>query len=500
MGESRYGLMFEGLEPLLSEEEDLAMLARVMVENNDDITDPEAASNNREIPAGYTYLGQFIDHDITADTERDVRLPRDPWQVTNFRSPKFDLDSLYGSGPGGTGAHYDSRGRFVLGTSVTGTPDLTRDEHEKATIPDTRNDENLIVSQIHLAFQRFHNRVLQSEGLSFDQARRITTWHYQWLILHDFLPRIVGEQRTRAIIMRNADGANGRWFDGRRFYLPQGEVFMPVEFSAAAYRFGHSMVRQRYLLTVTEGFTGTVPIFDLRADVSSGLGDLRGSRRRPSGATIQWFRFFGIDRKPGELAPGETATPLVLARALDSTLAHGLATMPAVAIGGAGTNGPGAPLNSLPVRNLLRGNSFGLPSGQAVARHINLSEDQILRARQNGHSNFNGPRVRNLPNGRLDRTVPEVPKPETVERLERVFGDATPLWYYVLKEAEVFERGKRLGEVGGTIVGEVFAGLLFHDPDSFINADPPWTPTPGRFGCRPTGEFGMAELIAFAQG
>ena len=117
-------------------------------------------------------------------------------------------------------------------------------------IGDPRNDENLIVAQTHLAFLKFHNRVMDTlpqgagnsgdEDRPFGRARRTVRWHYQWLVLNDFLPRVL----DRAVLndIRN---------NGRRFYdfdaAPfGGRPFMPLEFSVAAYRLGHSMVRETY--------------------------------------------------------------------------------------------------------------------------------------------------------------------------------------------------------------------------------------------------------------
>ena len=161
------------------------------------------------IPAGFTYLGQFIDHDMTFD-KTSVMLGQNvsPVQLLQGRSPSLDLDSLYGAGPlDPTSAKFYMADGLRLKTGKTvaaGDPamngfDLPRGEgttnkaKRKAVIPDFRNDENLAVAQTHLAFIRFHNRIVDSLPASptrFTQARELAIKHYQWMIRHDYLPRI----------------------------------------------------------------------------------------------------------------------------------------------------------------------------------------------------------------------------------------------------------------------------------------------------------------------
>src|SRR5918997_3611933 len=165
------------------------------------------------IPAGFTYLGQFIDHDLTFDkTTVMFGANVSPAQMLQARSPSLDLDSLYGAGPGdpGSAKFYEADGLHLkMGKSVAaeGIPakdgfDLprglgnTQAKKRKAVIPDPRNDENLAVAQTHLAFIRFHNRVVDTLPASvppaqrFAKAREIVTKHYQWMIRTDYLPRI----------------------------------------------------------------------------------------------------------------------------------------------------------------------------------------------------------------------------------------------------------------------------------------------------------------------
>jgi hypothetical protein len=163
--------------------------------------------------------------------------------------------------------------------------DLQRNAQGRAVIGDPRNDENIIVSQLHHAFIRFHNNVVEhvaakQPGLKgaalFAEARRVVTWHYQWVVVRDFLPRIVGDELAEEVLSP-AGVPNLSLFE------PRNDPFIPVEFSGAAYRFGHSMVRAAYDLNDT--VTG-VPLFSAAADADRDVfGHLNGFRRLPSAWT-----------------------------------------------------------------------------------------------------------------------------------------------------------------------------------------------------------------------
>src|SRR5262245_14473128 len=160
-----------------------------------------------EVPAGYTYLGQFIDHDLTKD-DTDVSLGdnESPAHMLQARSPALDLDSLYGAGPDDevSAKFYEDDGLHLkTGTTLRQGPDKAKPGHDlprkgtgnaaskrTALIGDPRNDENLIVAQTHLAMIHFHNRVVDKLPAStppaqkFRKARKAVTLHYHWLILH----------------------------------------------------------------------------------------------------------------------------------------------------------------------------------------------------------------------------------------------------------------------------------------------------------------------------
>jgi heme peroxidase len=413
------------------------------------ITDPSLSAHNPDNPthtAGTTFMGQFMDHDMTFDTSSPLGKPAAPTATRNARTPSFDLDSVYGAGPVGSPQLYDPADRAKLKVESGGLfEDVPRLADGTAIIADPRNDENVIISGLQSAFLRFHNGVvdrLRAGGTDdsvdlFTEARRLTTWHYQWMILHEFLPLFVGQDMVNAVLRR-----------GRRFYRTgKGEGFIPVEFQGAAYRFGHSMVRPSYRANLA-GDNGK-PFFGMIFDDSLGgpdPNDLRGGLRAPR-RFIGWQTFF--DFGDGQVKHNKR---------IDTKISTPLFHLPIGAI--ASHSGP----TVLPVRTLLRHVTWELPSGQALARRMRLTAvgaDDLHELKQFGHG------------------------------LEH----STPLWYYVLKEAELIEDGLHLGPVGGRIVAEVIIGLLQSDPESYLSYDPRWRPT---LPSRDRGDFRMVDFLTFA--
>jgi hypothetical protein len=402
--------------------------------------------NNPTHTAGTTFFGQFMDHDMTFDLASPLGKPATPQDFRNGRTPTFDLDSVYGTGPVGSPQLYDSADRAKLKVESGGLfEDVPRMPDGTAIVADPRNDENVIISGLQTAFLRFHNNVVDrlraggttDEAATFSQARRLTTWHYQWLILHEFLPLFVGQPLVDTILRR-----------GRRFYRPRkGEAFIPVEFQAAAYRFGHSMVRPSYRANLA-GDKGK-PFFALTFDVSKSgpdPDDLRGGFRAPR-RFIGWQTFF--DFGDGQVKPNKR---------IDTRISSPLFHLPISTI--ASHSGP----TVLPVRTLLRQLTWQLPSGQALARQMGVS----------------------------------ALSPADLDELHGYglgLESSTPLWYYVLKEAELVEDGLRLGPVGGRIVGEVIVGLLQSDPASYLAYDPSWRPS---LPSRTAGDFRMVDFLTFA--
>jgi hypothetical protein len=404
--------------------------------------------NNPTQTAGTTFLGQFVDHDITFDRSSRLGVPTDPASVRNVRTPALDLDSLYGGGPEAASHLYRREDRRRLRIEHGGAfEDLPRDREGVAVIGDPRNDENVMVAGLHAAFILFHNAVVDRARRDrgdddrdvFARARRIVTWHYQWIVLHELLPQIAGGDLVDRIL-----------HSGRRIYTPSRAV-MPVEFQGAAYRFGHSIVRPSYRANLAgdrgEPFFGMV--FDRAGEGQSDPVDLRGgarARRR----FIGWQTFF--DFGDGEVKPNKR---------IDAKLSTPLFDLPL------GTISDGQPPTSLATRNLLRQVTWSMPSGQAVAAAIGAAP---------------------LAPGDLSE----------LERYGLGLERSTPLWYYVLREAAVQCEGQTLGPVGGRIVAEVLIGLLQLDDGSFASRRPDWRPTlPTRSG-RVTGEFAMVDLLTLA--
>ena len=438
--EGRFGLMFRSLATFKQPNELLVRLADSMHE------DVASSPDNPEIPAGYTYLGQFIDHDITFDSSSSLQRMNDPEGLVNFRTPRFDLDSLYGSGPADEPFQYDEtsggtkfligKGRHTENGQPTADDDLPRNEQGRALIGDPRNDENTIVSQLHLAFLKLHNKfvdqVSTEQGLTgdelFKEAQRLTRWHYQWVVIHDFLERIVGREMVDSILLPTAEGGERK--PKLRHYRWKVQPYMPVEFSVAAYRFGHSQVRATYSIN---GAIPELPIFSPNPTPGP-LEAFHGFRFLPQGWTIDWSFFFDTN---GPRSSRQAS------KAIDTKLAEGLFNLP-----GGG--------ESLALRNLKRGRALDLPSGQRVATAVG---------------------------------VPDL----TREQLG--FKEPAPLWFYILKESELLG-GTRLGPVGGKIVAEVLLGLLAGDPLSWINNNPIWKPTIP--DADKDGKITMVDLLKFA--
>lgn len=421
--EGRFGRMFR-LPPFVPSDKRIAAVAEAMTE---DVAGPSPEFDNPDVPAGYTYFGQFVDHDLTLDTASSLERQNDPDALTNFRSPRFDLDCIYGRGPVDDAFMYDktSNGEKFLIGHHDDEDDLPRNTQDTALIGDPRNDENTFVSQWQLTMLKFHNKVVDlvrdngdlkhgSED-TFEAAQRIVRWHYQWIVIHDFLRRIVGDEMLGTVFKEDESYPRVNL----RFYTWKNDPYMPVEFSVAAYRFGHSMVRGRYKLNT---LVGPLPTFTPESVSTDPLGHYGGFRILPPFWTIEWARFFEVDGA-GQDARQES-------RLIDTKLANVLTELPPE-IGGQRP--------SLIDRNLTRGARLLLPSGQNVARY--MGADVLSDA---------------------DLGLPG--------------GGPAPLWYYILKEASVQAAGKHLGQVGGRIVAEVILGLLGKDPSSYLRNEPTWKP------------------------
>ncbi|HEY2092977.1 MAG TPA: heme peroxidase family protein [Thermoanaerobaculia bacterium] len=478
--EGRFGRMFRTLMPAEHTDEDLNKLGAVghMTAKFEATQTPETEADDEEnvdgdkihIPAGYTYFGQFVDHDITFDPASSLQKQNDPDALTDFRTPRFDLDSVYGRGPDDQPYLYDGPKRMLLGEPIDLQPggtqafDLPRSSNGRALIGDPRNDENAIVSQFQGIMLRFHNRVadLLGDDASFAEIQQTVRWHYQWAVLHDYLPVIAGEKVVKTILPHMDNGTSIKIDKPQlAFFKWRDDPFMPVEFSVAAYRFGHSMIRPIYRLN--RGMNGSAePRILIFADQEPSLV---GFRPLDKHRTIEWDLFFQL-RKNAPVLGKDRLQP---AYKIDSSLVNPLGHLPpAVA------SNPAV----LAQRNLLRGKFFGLPSGQTVARYMGqqpLTEDQLKVGK-----------------------APDDAENERLVDVSKKFEDNAPLWYYILAEAQHQHAGRHLGTVGGRIVAEVIIGLIIGDNFSYISQDPTWRPATEL--CRDGKNFRIADLVAAAIG
>jgi Animal haem peroxidase len=429
VGGARYGRMFPDLPGLISDISELeaagaegglcdAVAARVWTGSGDDAAGA----------AGWPLFGQLIGHDITADRS-PVGPQADVATLRNARSPKLNLEMLYGDGPVDAPYLYDVHDPVKLLTGADGA-DLPRNSQGIALIGDPRNDVHVFATHLHLMLLHSHNGLVdrlradgEPEDALFEATRRVLTWHYQWIVVHDFLPRLVGRQLVSDVLAR-----------GGRFFSPAlGRAYLPLEFADAAYRYGHSQIRHTYQL---QPGGPTLPLFpDL-----VGFGAITAEHR------VDLGQLFDL---PGH-APAQRA------KQMDATLPASLIRLPQQVTGDVEVDA----YRSLAVRDLLRGSATSLPSGETMAGAMGvtpLSADQV------------GP----------------------------YWTAGTPLWFYILKEAQAWSDGDQLGPVGGRIVAEVLIGLLRADPGSQLVVDPSWRPT---LPSRDHNRFGLTDLVMFAAG
>jgi hypothetical protein len=432
----------------------------------------EAGIADSPIPAGFTYVGQFVDHDITLDVHSTLDAATNAETINNMRSPSLDLDSLYARGPALDPFLYafppatdpPTAIRFALGSNQQNGPggpggnaggagmveqrdfDVPRIHNPldpaaaslTAVIGDPRNDENLIVSQFHHAMLRFHNRVvddLVAQGFGGDifvEAKRRVTHHFQWAVVHDFLRRICGPAAVNAAL--------------QSVVAPPGSQFrMPVEFSVAAYRFGHSMIRDRYWLN--------------HVFIDQPLSQLFDFIRKPNlPVRSNWVIDFNAFFQTGVPVPVFNS-----ARKIDSVLASGLESLP----------GMSGMMAVLARRNLLRGLALGLPSGQAMASFLKVAP--LTTAQLTAGLPANEVALLNASGGLLRKK--------------------TPLWYYVLREAAVLRQGDQLGPVGAAIVARTFVRILKRDASSYLHWPGGFVPS---LPAQAAGQFSFADLVAFA--
>jgi hypothetical protein len=456
----------------------------------------------RTMPSGYVYLGQFIDHDLTRNPTGIAEEASNVCQIPNVRIPRLDLDHLYGESRAAAPCLYDAQGYLQLGeTSPSASPprfdDLHRAPDGTAIVIDPRNDENLILAQMHVLWSKFHNSLLAligddqqiAEGVpgsdDFERTQNLVRWHYQWIVWSDFLPHI-GQTAIWAKV------ANGelRLFPGR--YSPADDpMALPVEFIMAAFRFGHSMVQQNYRISSSV----FLPISEILRLTKNGGGI---SDKLPASAVVDWKYFFVNPEGEASLNRGESIDTFV-------TEALSALSLPTVAVfllmmrGGRSTGGASAARTlcgpclgpkgdtvSLPCMTLTRGSSTCLPSGEDFAREFRyepLSPSDIYA----------------------------LPEDKPFFESDEMQG-RTPLWYYLLREAAVEKKMEpatdndpipiqKLGSIGSQILAETFYQVLSADGNSIFNAGKRWEPPfIEASNGQPFRIRSMMDLVAFVRG
>jgi hypothetical protein len=427
------------------------------------------------IPAGFTYLGQFVDHDLTFD-KTVVMMGQNvaPIDLLQARSPSLDLDSLYGAGPTdpGSAQFYEADGiHLKVGTTeaADGIPakvghDLPRGAgstnaaKRKAIIPDPRNDENLAVAQTHCAMIRFHNRVVDTLPAAtpnkFAKARELVIKHYQWMLRTDYLPRICA-----------ASVVNNVFNQGRKVFevgaTPTDVPTMDIEFSVAAFRLGHSMIRGAYNWNkIFDNGSGTL---DFLFGFTALSGDLFGGLRLPSNWIADFRRLYDFheNNKPALTVPPDQFNK---ARRIDTLLAQPLAHVPNL-----------TEEDNLAFRNLTRARMVRLATGQQMAtfmkgKGVNLTK---LTAAQ----------IRDGSGGASLAGLTQAQRQAVVQN--------TPLWFYILREAEL-NAGKLKG-VGARIVAETLHRAM-EGSDHSIVRDTTFKPSLGPNNTT----FRMVDLLFFA--
>lgn len=437
------------------------------------MTSMEVPPSGSSIPPGYTYLGQFIDHDLTwndipfdAPKEEQVKAP-------NFRSPFLDLDSVYGNGPPLDCQYEGPAGeeRFVIG-KTTPSPGLGLKGGSLRDVPfedgnrpvigdrmDLRNAENLILRQLHVVFLKFHNQVIgrlperikdhdpsvPPGATLFARAQKLVRWTYQWLVWNDFVPKFrpqsIEQQKLEKVLTKQA------------FYLP-------LEFVLAGFRFGHSMVQGNYALNCHHKFkddTAENTSVDLKSLINPSK---ETAERLAEENAIDWRQFFAGSGVP------------IFASKIDTHINPALGELPSGTFRAfAKPGGRGEANQSLPYRTLVRGARACLASGQQVA-------SQLRKKAQ---------------------TIPDISgdleKDEYLK--EAKLTENTPLWYYILKEAEVRSpEVDALGPLGYHLIEDTIAAVLQNDSDSFVFQGNDWKPPRWIL---PEGSQSMSALIEFAQ-
>lgn len=470
---------------------------------------------NFGVPAGYTYFGQFIDHDLSFSSNSSLSDTTSATEQLNLRSARFDLDSVYGRGPADQPYLYAANGRhLVVGRKLHhpgqhfAREDLAR-LNGRALIGDKRNDENVIVSQLHASIIAYHNCMVdEMPNASLEEVQQKVRHHYQWVVLTDFLPRICGKQTCEDVLSGFGEvGRTGNWRANRRFTAQLVPGAIPLEFSDAAYRFGHSMIRPIYRLNThmrgtalerKENPAAAGRRFIFAASSQSGLN---GFRELPAEWAIDWKLFFEIENQLTYEQVRLGRNRVQAAYKFDTSLVNPLAFLPEFSTPTKGAelardpNGhpqqAAGQISNLALRNLMRCAQHAHPSGQDVATALGIEPIADV----------------DLKIGKA--TLNSIGKNPTITDFGDSFRGKAPLWTYILAEAQhewtkkvLASNGSEeerlsipstLGPVGGRLVAETFVTLMLNDPQSILNQGANWQPSNTN-----KGRFTMADMLQTA--
>jgi len=423
------------------------VIAEALGSVNGIMHDINSDSADSSVPAAYTFFSQFVDHDITLDTTSDLHgdpiKPKKVGDLPNLRSASLDLDNVYGFGPEASPFLYDASqpGRLLTGNDVN-PDDVPRNKDGRALIGDPRNDENIFIAQMQLLFLRFHNRRIV--GRDFEEAQKDVRYHYQYIVLNDFL-KLICDEKVYNYAQKEIEKKNYPKCDLRD---KCERICMPIEFSGAAYRFGHSLVRSQYPVNAEYP---VVDLFDERFGTE-------GFSAVPPKLTVDWSFLLDVDE----------CHDYVKSKAFDHLMADELIKMPDPIVGRFASNRD----RSLAFRNLLRGYVFGLPCGQSVAQELADKGYPIDPCQ--------------------DIKLCDIPRWKCLDpSLQKGLEAHTPLFLYIMREAGVVGKGKRLGPVGSAILLEVFGNMLVYC-DSFLYKN--WKPDPCVAGDK---ELTLADIVRY---
>lgn len=404
--------LFSELNPLVLSDDELRVLSDTMIESKNGLK-----KDSKVISNGLAIFSQFLAHDITFERGSNLNKNNSIKNFKNDRTINLDLDCIYGQKSQSFYYNKYDKDKLLLGQKYAcgnlSWYDLQRNKNHIAIIPDARNDENIIVSRIHILFIQFHNKIVDylrkrnddENNSVFEEARKMTICYYHWLILHEYLFKIMDWTVFDRILK-----------DGCQYYTDA--TSLPLEFTGAAFRTGHSQTRELNRINdITEKKLMELGFFERMEEY------------------VDWRYLFNFGDGKCQFS-----------KLIDTKVGSSFHKLPFLKKGDEA---------SLPFLNLKRGIAYGLPSGEEIAKRMGF---------------------------------------EPIEIRETKYLSGTPLWYYVLREAEILgHNGEHLGPIGSTILGECFYTVIKSDNFSFLNVNPLWRPTIGR----EIGKFNFVDMIQF---